>query len=187
MVRSVAESFAPRSRAALTGRPSGRWSKISELNSGPLPAQPGLSHRGGPARAVADDPGGGLGASIRVEAVTGSSLLYLDAALGELKETSPRANITLDALPSRDRPIHLAAGETGFVLAWILPECDSRDCDIQPLQHEKVVLKVRRGHQLSHALRRFWPVRAREWGEQPLDTADAGLSGAKRCHRAFVG
>lgn len=54
-------------------------------------------------------------------------------------------------LPSCKLPALLAAGETDFVLARILPEFDSRNFNILPLRDEKVALMVRAGHPLARA------------------------------------
>ncbi|MBJ2149521.1 LysR family transcriptional regulator [Paracoccus sp. IB05] len=93
----------------------------------------------------------GHGGSVRVGAVTGPAVRYLVTAVREVKEAAPTADITVDVLPSRDLLTHLAAGEMDFVLARILPEFDSRDFNILPLQDEKVALMVRLGHPLSRA------------------------------------
>lgn len=93
----------------------------------------------------------GLGGSVRVGAVTGPAVRYLVTAVRQVKEEAPSAEITVDMLPSRDLLAHLAAGEMDFVLARILPEFDSRDFNILPLQHEKVALMARAGHPLVRA------------------------------------
>lgn len=93
----------------------------------------------------------GLGGSVRVGAVTGPAVRYLVTAIRQVKEEAPNAEITVDVLPSRDLLTLLAAGEMDFVLSRILPEFDSRDFNILPLQDEKVALLVRAGHPLARA------------------------------------
>ncbi len=93
----------------------------------------------------------GLGGAVRVGAVTGPAVRYLVTAVRQVKEEAPSADITVDVLPSRDLLTQLAAGEMDFVLARILPEFDSRDFNILPLQDEKVALLVRAGHPLARA------------------------------------
>lgn len=93
----------------------------------------------------------GLSGSVRVGAVTGPAVRYLVTAMRQVKEEAPSADITVDVLPSRDLLMHLAAGEMDFVLARILPEFDSRDFNILPLQDEKVALLARAGHPLARA------------------------------------
>ncbi|WP_112313134.1 LysR family transcriptional regulator [Pseudogemmobacter bohemicus] len=93
----------------------------------------------------------GHSGSVRIGAVTGPAVRHLVTAVREVKETSPGADITIDVLPSRDLLTHLAAGEMDFVLARILPEFDSRDFNILPLQDEKVALLARAGHPLARA------------------------------------
>lgn len=93
----------------------------------------------------------GHGGSVRVGAVTGPAVRYLVTAVREVKEAAPGADITIDVLPSRDLLTHLAAGEMDFVLARIMPEFDSRDFNILPLQDEKVALMARLGHPLARA------------------------------------
>ncbi len=93
----------------------------------------------------------GLGGSVRVGAVTGPAVRYLVTAIRQVKEEAPAAEITVDVLPSRDLLTHLAAGEMDFVLARILPEFDSREFNILPLQDEKVALMARAGHPLARA------------------------------------
>ncbi len=89
--------------------------------------------------------------SVRIGAVTGPAVRYLVTAVREVKEVAPGADITVDVLPSRDLLAHLAAGEMDFVLARILPEFDSRDFNILPLQDGKVALMARAGHPLARA------------------------------------
>ena len=93
----------------------------------------------------------GSGGSVRIGAVTGPAVRYLVTAVREVKEDAPGADITIDVLPSRDLLTHLAAGDMDFVLARILPEFDSRDFNILPLQDEKVALMARAGHPLARA------------------------------------
>ena len=93
----------------------------------------------------------GLGGSVRVGAVTGPAVRYLVTAIRQVKEEAPTADITVDVLPSRELLTLLAAGEMDFVLSRILPEFDSRDFNILPLQDEKVALLVRAGHPLARA------------------------------------
>ncbi|NPD16376.1 LysR family transcriptional regulator [Xinfangfangia sp. D13-10-4-6] len=93
----------------------------------------------------------GHGGTVRIGAVTGPAVRYLVTAVRQVKEEAPRAEITVDVLPSRDLLHHLLAGEMDFVLARILPEFDSTDFNILPLQDEKVALMVREKHPLARA------------------------------------
>jgi DNA-binding transcriptional LysR family regulator len=93
----------------------------------------------------------GYGGSVRVGAVTGPAVRLLVSAIREVKDSAPNADITVDVLPSRDLLNHLTAGEMDFVLARILPEFDSRDFNIVPMQDEKVTFLVRADHPLARA------------------------------------
>lgn len=93
----------------------------------------------------------GLGGSVRVGSVTGPAVRYLVTAVREVKEEAPGADITVDVLPSRDLLTLLVAGEMDFVLARVLPEFDSRDFNILPLQDENVTIMVRAGHPLARS------------------------------------
>ena len=93
----------------------------------------------------------GAGGAVRVGAVTGPAISYLVGAIREVKQAAPEADITVDVMPSRELLTCLAAGETDFVLARILPEFDSRDFNILPMRDEKVCFLVRAGHPLSAA------------------------------------
>ncbi|MFC3529441.1 LysR family transcriptional regulator [Paracoccus mangrovi] len=93
----------------------------------------------------------GAGGAVRVGAVTGPAVSYLVSAIREIKRDTPGADITVDIMPSRELLGYLAAGEMDFVLARILPEFDSQDFNILPMQDEKVRFLVRAGHPLSGA------------------------------------
>ncbi len=73
---------------------------------------------------------GGFAGSVRIGAVTGPAVAYLVAAIRDIKQQSPEADITVDVMPSRDLLNHLGAGEMDFALARILPEFHSRDYNI---------------------------------------------------------
>ena len=93
----------------------------------------------------------GSGGSVRIGAVTGPAVRFLVTAVREVKEQAPRAEITIDVLPSRELLTQLAAGEMDFVMARILPDFDARDFNILPLQDEKVALMTRATHPLARA------------------------------------
>jgi len=93
----------------------------------------------------------GLGGSIRIGSVTGPAVNYLVSAIREVKQIAPKANITVDVMPSRDLVTHLVAGDMDFVLARILPEFDSRDFEIIPMRDEEVSFLVRADHPLVRA------------------------------------
>ncbi|MBU3031112.1 LysR family transcriptional regulator [Paracoccus marinaquae] len=94
---------------------------------------------------------GGFAGSVRIGAVTGPAVGYLVSAIRRIKQQSPEADITVDVMPSRELLGHLAAGEMDFVLARILPEFESRDLDILPMQDEKVSFLVRASHPMARA------------------------------------
>lgn len=94
---------------------------------------------------------GGHAGSVRIGAVTGPAVGYLVAAIREIKQEAPEADITVDVMPSRELLTHLAAGEMDFVLARILPEFESRDFNILPMHDEKVAFLVRADHPLARA------------------------------------
>ena len=91
----------------------------------------------------------GLAGAVRVGAVTGPAIDYLVAAVRELKQHAPNADVTVDVMPSRELLTQLTAGELDFALARILPEFDSRDFAILPMRDEKVSFCVRSDHPLS--------------------------------------
>ncbi|MDN5568915.1 MAG: LysR family transcriptional regulator [Paracoccus sp. (in: a-proteobacteria)] len=91
----------------------------------------------------------GLAGSVHVGAVTGPAVDYLVAAIRQVKQHAPDADVTVDVMPSRELLGHLMAGDMDFVLARILPEFDSRDFAIQPMRDEKVTFCVRSGHPLA--------------------------------------
>lgn len=95
----------------------------------------------------------GLAGAVHVGAVTGPAVGYLAAAIREIKQETPEADITVDVMPSRDLLAHLVAGEMDFVLGRILPDYDSRDFDILPMRDEKVTFCVRSSHPLARAVR----------------------------------
>ncbi|MDB6182450.1 LysR family transcriptional regulator [Paracoccus fistulariae] len=93
----------------------------------------------------------GYAGSIRVGAVTGPAISYLVAAVRQVKQETPEAQISIDVMPSRDLLNHLIAGEMDFVLGRILPEYDSKSFNILPMHDEKVTLIARAGHPLARA------------------------------------
>ncbi|MFE3836443.1 LysR substrate-binding domain-containing protein [Pseudogemmobacter sonorensis] len=93
----------------------------------------------------------GCAAPCGLGAVTRPAVRYLVTAVRQVKEEAPNAVITVDVLPSRGLLTQLAAGEMDFVLSRILPEFDSRDFNILPLQDDKVALLTRAGHPLARA------------------------------------
>ncbi len=106
----------------------------------------------------------GAGGAVRVGAVTGPAVSYLVSAIREIKRDTPGADITVDIMPSRELLGYLAAGEMDLVLARILPEFDSHDFNILPMQDEKVRFLVRAGHPLSGAASVTMPELAgQEW------------------------
>jgi DNA-binding transcriptional LysR family regulator len=110
----------------------------------------------------------GLGGSLHIGAVTGPAVQHLVTAVREIKEEAPTASITVDVLPSRDLLTHLVAGEMDFVLARILPEFNSRDFNIIPLQDEKVALMARADHPLARApIVTLAELQTQEWIMQP--------------------
>jgi DNA-binding transcriptional LysR family regulator len=110
----------------------------------------------------------GLGGSIHIGAVTGPAVQHLVTAVRDIKEEAPSASITVDVLPSRDLLTHLIAGEMDFVLARILPEFNSQDFNIIPLQDEKVALMARADHPLARApIVTLSELQTQEWIMQP--------------------
>nr|WP_111298199.1 LysR family transcriptional regulator [Paracoccus saliphilus] len=95
----------------------------------------------------------GYAGSVHVGAVTGPAVDYLVAAIREVKEQAPDADVTVDVMPSRELLSHLVAGDMDFVLARILPEFDAREFLIQPMRDEKVTFCVRAGHPLDRGRR----------------------------------
>lgn len=110
----------------------------------------------------------GLGGAIHIGAVTGPAVQHLVTAVREIKEEAPTASITVDVLPSRDLLNHLIAGDMDFVLARILPEFNSHDFNIIPLQDEKVALMARADHPLARApIVTLAELQTQEWIMQP--------------------
>lgn len=110
----------------------------------------------------------GLEGSIHIGAVTGPAVHHLVSAVKEIKEEAPKASITVDVLPSRDLLNHLIAGEMDFILARILPEFNSLDFNIIPLQDEKVALMARADHPLARApIVTLSELQTQEWIMQP--------------------
>lgn len=110
----------------------------------------------------------GLGGSIHIGSVTGPAVQQLVTAVREIKEEAPTASITVDVMPSRDLLTHLIAGEMDFVLARILPEFNSLDLNIIPLQDEKVALMARADHPLARApIVTLSELQTQEWIMQP--------------------
>lgn len=86
---------------------------------------------------------------VRVGAVTGPALGLLVPAIKKLKREAQDAEVSVEVAPSRHLVHELAAGRLDFALARLLPEFDSRDFDVRPLQDEHVSVLVRRGHDLG--------------------------------------
>ncbi|WP_368644423.1 LysR family transcriptional regulator [Castellaniella ginsengisoli] len=93
----------------------------------------------------------GLAGSVSVGAVTGPAVSHLVAAIREIKSTAPRAEISVDVMPSRDLLHQLMAGKMDFVLARILPEFDSHAFEITPMRDERIVIVARANHPLARA------------------------------------
>lgn len=89
--------------------------------------------------------------SVRIGAVTGPAVSYLVQAIRAVKRDAPQADVTVDIMPSRELLQHLVAGEMDFVLCRILPEFDSNEFEIQPMQDEKVSFLARASHPLARA------------------------------------
>lgn len=110
----------------------------------------------------------GLEGTIHIGAVTGPAVHHLVSAVKEIKDEAPKASITVDVLPSRDLLNHLIAGEMDFILARILPEFNSLDFNIIPLQDEKVALMARADHPLARApIVTLSELQTQEWIMQP--------------------
>lgn len=75
----------------------------------------------------------GAAGSVRIGAVTGPAISYLVSAIRKVKREAPKADITVDIMPSRDLLQHLVAGEMDFVMGRILPEFDSNEFNILPM------------------------------------------------------
>lgn len=129
----------------------------------------------------------GSAGSVRVGAVTGPAVSSLVGAIRHIKQQTPRAEISVEVLPSRDLLRMLGAGELDFVLGRILPEFDSHQFHILPMQDERVTLIARSGHPLSRAaVVTFTELSVYEWIMQQRGApireaalqafADAGLS-----------
>ena len=93
----------------------------------------------------------GRAGTLRIGAVTGPAVRFLVSAIREIKKAAPGADISVDVLPSRELLDHLVAGDMDFVVGRILPQFDSRDFDIVPLDDERVHFVVRAGHPLARA------------------------------------
>ncbi len=93
----------------------------------------------------------GFAGSVRVGAVTGPAVRILVRAVRDIKRESPEADISIDALPSRDLSVLLMAGEVDLGIGRILPEFDSKAFNILPMRDEKVSFVVRAGHPLARA------------------------------------
>lgn len=93
----------------------------------------------------------GLAGSVSVGAVTGPAVSLLVSAIREVKSVAPTAEISFDAMPSRDLLRQLMAGDMDFILARILPEADAQAFEITPMCDEKIVIVARAGHPLARA------------------------------------
>lgn len=93
----------------------------------------------------------GFAGSVRIGAVTGPAVRFLVQAVREVKQLAPAADITIDAMPSRDLLALLTAGELDMAIGRILPEFDSQALNILPMGDEKVSFMVRADHPLARA------------------------------------
>ncbi|MDF3606261.1 LysR family transcriptional regulator [Paracoccus sp. DMF-8] len=93
----------------------------------------------------------GFAGSVRVGAVTGPAVRLLVRAVRDIKQQAPDADITIDAMPSRDLLTLLTAGELDLAIGRILPEFDVQAFNILPMSDEKVSLLVRGQHPLARS------------------------------------
>lgn len=93
----------------------------------------------------------GMNGAVRIGAVTGPAVSLLVAAIREVKHAAPQADITVEVLPSRDLLQQMLAGEMDLALCRILPEFDSHDFNILPMQDEGVAFLCRAAHPLANA------------------------------------
>lgn len=93
----------------------------------------------------------GMNGALRIGAVTGPAVSLLVAAIREIKHAAPQADITVEVLPSRDLLQQMLAGEMDLALCRILPEFDSHDFNILPMQDEGVAFLCRAAHPLANA------------------------------------
>lgn len=93
----------------------------------------------------------GFAGSVRIGAVTGPAVGILVRAVHDIKLQAPDADITIDAMPSRDLLTLLTAGELDMAIGRILPEFDSQLLNILPMGDEGVSFLVRAGHPLARA------------------------------------
>lgn len=95
----------------------------------------------------------GNAGTVRVGAVTGPAISYLVTAIRAIKARAPAAEIAVEVLPTRDLLTRLLAGELDFAIGRILPDFDTGDFQITPMQDEKLSFLVRAGHPLARAPR----------------------------------
>ncbi len=93
----------------------------------------------------------GFAGSVRIGAVTGPAVRFLVQAVRDIKRQAPDADISIDAMPSRELLTLLMAGELDMAIGRILPEFDSQAFNILPMRDEKVSFVVRAGHPLARA------------------------------------
>ncbi len=93
----------------------------------------------------------GFAGSVRIGAVTGPAVQFLVRAVRDIKRQAPDADISIDAMPSRDLLVLLTAGELDMAIGRILPEFDSQAFNILPMRDEKVSFVTRAGHPLARA------------------------------------
>lgn len=93
----------------------------------------------------------GFAGSVRVGAVTGPAVRLLVRAVRDIKQQAPDADITIDAMPSRELLNLLTAGELDLAIGRILPEFDVQAFNILPMSDEKVSLLVRDQHPLARS------------------------------------
>lgn len=93
----------------------------------------------------------GFAGSVRIGAVTGPAVRFLVRAVRDIKQQAPDADITIDAMPSRELLTLLVAGELDMAICRILPEFDSQNFNILPMRDEKVSFVVRASHPLARA------------------------------------
>lgn len=93
----------------------------------------------------------GFAGSVRIGAVTGPAVQFLVRAVRDIKRQAPDADISIDAMPSRDLLALLTAGELDMAIGRILPEFDSQAFNILPIRDEKVAFMTRASHPLARA------------------------------------
>jgi len=93
----------------------------------------------------------GQGGSVRVGAVTGAALAAVIPAILQLKDRSPKVEVSLDVSSSSRLMWGLERGEFDFAVCRLDPVVNSRDFEISPARDEAVLLMVRAEHRLAQA------------------------------------